>query len=102
MPARSDRVTIALDSGDVDVTWLGRQVLIGRLQAAPEIRAAFAAVGAGGRVELTSVQHAELLNALEQWALAARGGFASLPTEVIDLRNALMSDLNDSGRQQAG
>jgi hypothetical protein len=45
MPERLGRVTIALDHGNVTISWLGRQVLIGRLQHAPEIRKAFEAVG---------------------------------------------------------
>lgn len=101
MPERPGRVTIALDHGDVTMSWLGRQVLLGRLQDAPEIRKAFEAVGATRPVELTPDQRAELLHVLEQWALETPNGYPSLPAEILDLRNALMDDVNDAEPRQA-
>ena len=98
MPEHPDRVTVALKQSDVPLSWLGRQVLLGRLQHAQEIRAAFEAVGATRPVELTPGQRAELLALLEKWALETPSGYAGLPGEVLDLRNALMNDMNGGER----
>jgi hypothetical protein len=98
MSERPDRVTVALTPNDVTISWLGRQVLLGRLQHAQDLRAAFEAGGATRPVELTPAQRAELLAVLEAWALETPSGYAGLPGEVLDLRNALMNDMHGAGR----
>ena len=49
MPERLDRVTIALNGGNVAISWAGREALMQRLQEIQEssqIRVSFTAVGA--------------------------------------------------------
>ena len=94
MPERVDHITVALSRGDVTLTWDARQALIARLQHvqdASSLRAMFEAVGATRPVELNPAQRATLLGLLEEWTLEG----AALPTDLIELRDALTEDLAD-------
>ena len=95
MPDRLDRVTIALNHGDVTITWEARQALMRRLQelaTKQRIRDSFQAVGAT-LVELNAGQRATLLTILEDWC--RDGAFEPMPEELTFFRAALADDLND-------
>jgi hypothetical protein len=88
---RLDQITIALNSGNVPLTWASRQQLMARLQhieSSAKIRATFEAVGTTKAVELTVGQKAALLNALCDWALG-RDGYEAMSAELFTLRNLL-------------
>ena len=88
MPERLDRVTIALNGGDVVLSWASREALMQRLQEVNEssqIRRSFTAVGASRPVALSPAQRADLTVILDQW-------LQNLPDELLDLRNALIAD----------
>ena len=56
MPERLDRVTIALNGGDVVISWASREALLQRLEEIQEhsrIRLSFTAVGASRPVALS-------------------------------------------------
>jgi hypothetical protein len=97
MPERLDKITIALEQGDVSLTWATREALLARLQHIQEsssLRAMFDAVGVTRPVELNPAQRATLLGLLDEWS---RDDQETLPTELDDLRDALRDDL--AGRQ---
>lgn len=97
MPERLDRVTVALNRGNVVLTWASRQVLMRRLQHVQEtarIRVAFEAAGASRPVELTGGQRTTLLLTLEGWSLDL-DELEAMPHDVSALRDALIADLHD-------
>jgi hypothetical protein len=92
---RLDQITIALNSGNVPLTWASRQQLMARLQhieSSAKIRATFEAVGTTKAVELTVGQKAALLNALGDWALG-RDGYEAMSAELFTLRNLLIEEV---------
>ena len=98
MPERLDRVTVALNSGNVSFSWDERQALMRRLQhvqSSARIRASFDAVGASRRVELSTGQRTALLLTLEGWALDSDGP-EPMPEGLRELRNALLRDLSEA------
>jgi hypothetical protein len=95
MPERLDMITIALQRGDVEITWDARQALLARLQHVNEsssLRAMFEAGGASRPVELNPAQRATLLGLLEEWPI---DGADAMPGELNELRDALAKDLAD-------
>jgi len=100
LPERLDHITVALNGGDVTITWNTRQALLRRLQHVQEtarLRAAFDAVGASRSVELTSGQRSALQQALENWSRDE--AYEQIPEELTLLRAALADDLNDTGER---
>lgn len=92
MPERLDQITVALNRGDVALTWEARQALMARLQHVHDsssLRATFEAVGATRPVELNPAQRATLLGLLEEWSLEQD----AMPAELNELRDALSEDL---------
>ena len=88
MPERLDRVTIALNGGDVALSWASRDALMKRLHEIHEsrqIRLSFTAVGASRPVALNPAQRAELLVILDDW-------LQNLPPDLQELRDALSAD----------
>jgi hypothetical protein len=99
MPERLDLVTIALDRIDVVLRWPTRTALleeVAHFESDGGVRDAFEAVGAMRPVTLTLPQKAQLLLAIEQWAVRTPGGFTALPEGIFDLRNGLHNDLHDA------
>jgi hypothetical protein len=97
MPERLDHVTVAIDSGDITLTWDTRQALMRRLlqiQETARLRATFDAVDATRPVELNHGQRNALLSALENWS--RDGSCERMPEELTLLRAALADDLNDA------
>ena len=97
MPESLDQITVALRRGDITLAWDTRQTLIDRLQHVHDsssLRATFDAVGATRPVELNPAQRATLLGLLEEWTLG-RDADEAMPAELIELRDALRSDLAD-------
>jgi hypothetical protein len=95
VPERFDSITVALNRGNVSISWDARQALMRRLlhvQEAARIRASFDAVGATRPVELTAGQKAALLKALEEWWGEGNDG---MPIELAALHDALRDDLAD-------
>jgi hypothetical protein len=102
MPERLDRVTVPLNRGDVLLTWDARQALMRRLQSVQEtfrLRASFEAVGASRPVNLTGGQRTALLVVLEAWSLDL-DGHEAMPQGLYSLRDALITDLHDTGERQ--
>jgi hypothetical protein len=98
MPERLDRVTVALNSGNVVLTWASRQALMRRLQHVQEtarIRVAFEAAGASRPIQLTGGQRTALLLTLEGWSLDL-DGHERIPKDLLELRDALISDLHNA------
>jgi hypothetical protein len=92
---RLDQITIALNSGDVPLTWASRQQLMARLQhieSSAKIRATFEAVGTTTPVALTVGQKAALLTALADWA-RGRDGYEAMSPELFTLRNLLLEEV---------
>jgi hypothetical protein len=99
LPERLDYVAVALNGGDVTITWDTRQALLRRLQHDREtarIRASFDAVDAGRPVELNAGQRSALLRALENWSRDE--SYETMPEELTLLRAALADDLNETER----
>jgi hypothetical protein len=97
MTERLDRVTVALNRGNVVLTWTSRQVLMRRLQHVQEtarLRVAFEAAGASTPVQLTGGQRTALLLTLEGWSLDL-DGHEAMPQDLFALRDALIADLHD-------
>jgi hypothetical protein len=95
MPERLDTITVALDRGDVTLTWETRQQLLDRLQHVHDssnLRATFEAVGATRPVELNPAQRATLLGLLDEWTLHNAN---DMPAELNALQDALTEDLAD-------
>ena len=89
------RVAVALNQGPVIISWTARQALMRRLQhvqSNAQIRATFSAVGTSRPVELRPGQRTALLRALEAWSLDL-DGYEPIPQDLLDLRNALIADL---------
>jgi hypothetical protein len=96
MPGRLDKLTIALNRGDITLTWDSRQALLARLQHVRDstsLRAVFEAVGAARPAELTAAQTATLLGLLDQWS--TDDASEAMPAELGDLRDALRDHLAD-------
>jgi hypothetical protein len=96
MPERLYRVSIALGSRRVHISWEARDALLARLQRVGTIgtvRVAFTAVGATRTVSLTPPERATLLDALENWALEA-DKFEAISAELRALRDAVIADLH--------
>ena len=92
-----DHVAVALNGGDVTITWDTRQALMRRLQHDQEtarIRASFDAFVASGPVELNAGQRSALLRELENWSRDE--SYEPMPEELTLLRAALADDLNDT------
>jgi hypothetical protein len=92
---RLDQITIALNSGNVPLTWASRQQLMARLQhieSSAKIRATFEAVGTTEPVALTVGQKAALLTALGHWA-QGRDGYEAMSSELFTLRNLLIEEV---------
>jgi hypothetical protein len=90
MPERLDRVTVALNGGDVVLSWASREALMLRLQETQEssqIRHSFTAVGASRPVALSPAQRADLIVILDDWPV-------TLPQDLQELRDALIADLH--------
>jgi hypothetical protein len=99
MPERLNRITIALNTTDVVLTWDERDRLMARLQHArsrARIRDSIQAVGATRPVELKAGQRAALLNVLEEWSRDG-GGDGAMPEGLHHLHTALIEDLNAAG-----
>jgi hypothetical protein len=99
LPERLDHVAVALNGGDVTITWDTRQALMRRLQHDQEtarIRASFDAVHVSRPVELNAGQRSALLRALESWSRDE--SYETMPEELTLLRAALADDLNDTER----
>ena len=95
VPVRFDRVDVALSRGSVILSWTARQALMRRLQHVQEsvhIRASFSAGDEARSVQLRPGQCRALLRALDAWALDP-DGYALIPQELLDLRNALLRRL---------
>ena len=104
MQERLDRVTVALNRGDVILTWDARQALMRRLLYVHEtarLRDSFETVGASRPVELCGGQRNALLLTLEGWSLDLNNGYEAMPQDVFELRNALWRDLHDAGEEAA-
>ncbi len=98
MTVRLNRVAVALDRGPVTLSWTARQALMGRLQhvqSTARLRASFDAVGSSRPVELTGGQRTALLLTLDGWSLDL-DGYAAMPQELFELRDALIADLHGS------
>jgi hypothetical protein len=92
MPERLDRITIALNRGDVIISWDTRQELMARLQHVRSnsgLRVGFGAVGASRSVELSVSQRAALLKVLVEWAPNGDG----IPAGLLELRHALTDEM---------
>ena len=88
-----DHVTIALEGADVVLSWASRDALMQRLQEireTHEIRLSFTAVDGSRHVELSPAQRANLVVILDDWP-------ETMPDDLLQLRNALITDLHDSG-----
>lgn len=99
MTERPDRVTLALNRGDVILAWACRQALMRRLQHVREtarIRASFEVVGPSRPITLTGGQRTALLLTLEGWSLDL-DDYEPMPEGLIELRNALIADLHGTG-----
>jgi hypothetical protein len=99
VPERLDTITIALNRGNVTISWDTRETLLTRLQHVHEtarIRATFDAVGATRPVQLNPGQKAALIKALEEWWEEGNGG---MPIELAVLHDALRDDLHDAGER---
>ena len=99
MPARSNRVTVALTRGGHTISWDAREALMERckfVHSTARIRAAFGAVGATRAVTLSPGQRAVLLAVLEGWAFEQSD--QPMPVELRELRVALIKDLHDTAR----
>jgi hypothetical protein len=93
VPERLDRVTIALPSGDVTISWNTRQALMGRLQDAEErnlIRSYFHNVGASRPAQFSPRQRVTLQRVLVDWF--AEG----MPAELDELLTALSDEVADA------
>jgi hypothetical protein len=96
VPERLDHVTVALNRGNVTISWDARQALLTRLQhvqSTSRIRASFDSVGATRPVELNPGQKAALVKTLEGWWAEGSG----MPIELAVLCDALNQDLADAG-----
>ena len=69
------------------------------VQSNAQIRASFSAVGTSQPVELRPGQRSALLHALEAWSLDL-DGYETIPQELLDLRNALIVELQGSEQQR--
>jgi hypothetical protein len=97
MPERLDQVPVAINGGEITLTWDTRQALMRRLlhiQETARLRASFDAVGATRPVELNQGQRNALLSALENWS--RDGSYEPMPKELTLLRAALADDLNEA------
>jgi hypothetical protein len=93
MPERLDRITIALNRGDVIISWDTRQELMARLQHVRSnsgLRVGFGAVGASRPVELSVGQRAALLKVLAEWRPNEDDG---IPAGLLELRHALTDEM---------
>ena len=99
MPERLDRITVALSSGDVTLSWDCKEALMARLQHVQEtakIRSSFfEAVGAPRPVELSHGQRTALLLVLETWSLDG-DGYEPMPQGLSEFRNALCRDMRSA------
>jgi hypothetical protein len=97
--SRLDVVTVATSRDEIEITWDGRQELLGRLRKLDGGKAvvdAFEAVGASFPVKLKSFNDkALLLDVIEAWGVEV-GGYPALPAGIFELRNALYDDLYDA------
>jgi len=94
VPDRLDKVTIALERGNIFIDWDTRQALMARLLhvgTRARIRDSFQAVGATSPVELRPGQRAALLQVLDDW-FADDDGSAPMPEELFTLRDALAEE----------
>ena len=85
-------VTIALDGAEVVLSRASHDALMQRLQEVREtheIRLSFTAVDGSRPVELKPAQCAALIVILDDWP-------ETLPDDLLELRNALITDLPDS------
>ena len=100
MLPRVDRVSIALSTGDVAISWVSRQALLeelrdhalGDAKVDGAIREAFEDGGTSRPVTLAPAEKAYLFRLLERWALEERG-YAGLPRGMFHLRNGLLDDM---------
>ena len=94
MPERLDRVTIALNGGNVVITRASREALLQRLldvHESRQIRLAFTAADGSHPVELSPAQRVELIVNLNDW-------LETMPEDLLEFRNALIADLRDAGQ----
>ena len=88
MPDRLDRVTVALNRGDVFLSWASRGVLLERLRDVEErrlIRFSFTSVDGSLPVKLTPAQCADIIVVLDEWP-------DTLPQDLLEFRDALIAD----------
>jgi hypothetical protein len=98
VPMRFNSVIVALNESPVVLSWTARQALMRRLQHVQEtvrIRASFTEADALRPVTLLPGQRAALLLVLEVWSLGL-DGYEPIPPELLDLRHALLADLDRS------
>lgn len=90
MSERPDRVTIALDRGNVVLSWASRGALLERLQEVDErrlIRFSFTAVDGSLPVKLNPAQCADIIVVLDEWP-------DMLPQDLLEFRDALIADIH--------
>ena len=95
---RFDLITVALNGNPVALSSSARQALMRRLQHVQEtvrLRASFTVADAWRPVTLMPGQRAALLLVLEVWSLGP-DDYEPIPRELLDLRNALLADLDRS------
>ena len=100
MPERLDRIhfTIGRPPHKVEVSWDGRDELLGRLRQAAgceSIVQKIEGVGATRPVQLGDAEKERLSSVLELWVLEVPD-FELLPAGIWDLRNALLDDVQDA------
>jgi hypothetical protein len=77
----------------VSLPWTSCAELLDQLGGAPDVRAAFEAVGTSRPVELAPEQVTRLVAAIESWGESVDGGLRSGPPDgVAELRHALVDD----------
>jgi hypothetical protein len=103
VPERLDRieVTAGRDPGQVAISWAARDELLSRLdrlgEQAESTVDAFRAVGASRPVELELPEKELVSGAIDTWLYEVGGG--KLPPGIFELRDALIDDLRDAGRE---
>ena len=103
MPVRLNLGTVAINEVPLIISSTARQALLRRLQHVREtanLRASFSAVYPAVPVELRPGQRTALVRILESWALDL-DGHEPIPQELLDLRDALVADVHDSGSAHA-
>jgi hypothetical protein len=99
MPGRHSKVEIRLSRGVVQLPFGSRTQLLARLRhldSAGDVVRAFEQVGASEPVQLSRADMQLLVDVIESWGWSTEGGpERGLPAGALELRSALLDDLDD-------